>query len=122
MGLSRQSNLAKAIRYTLGHWEGLTRCLNDGRLEVDSNTVERTMRLVALGRRNFLFAGNDGGAQTWAILASLLNTARLNDVDPFTWLNDVLEKIVSGDVKATDLDQLLVWNWKAARETARLAA
>jgi len=80
------------------------------------------MRLAALGRRNFLFAGNDGGAQTWAILASLLNTARLNDVDPFTWLNDVLEKIVSGDIKATDLDQLLVWNWKAAREPARLAA
>jgi transposase len=122
MGLSRQSGLAKAIRYTLGHWEGLTRFLEDGRLEVDSNTVERTMRPVALGRRNWLFAGNDGGARTWAILASLLNTARLNGVDPFAWLNDALEKIVSGAVKARDLDQLLVWNWKAAREAARLAA
>lgn len=77
---------------------------------------------MALGRRNWLFAGNDGGARTWAILASLLNTARLNGVDPFAWLSDALEKIVSGAVKARDLDQLLVWNWKAAREAARLAA
>jgi hypothetical protein len=67
-------------------------------------------------------APSDGGAETWAILASLLTTARLNDIDPFTWLNDVLEKIVSGSVKANDLDQLLVWNWKAAREAARSAA
>jgi hypothetical protein len=121
-GLSRQSDLADAIRYTLSHWNGLIRFLDDGRLEVDSNTVERTMRPIALGRRNHLFAGDDGGAETWAILASLLTTARLNDIDPFTWLNDVLEKIVSGSVKANDLDQLLVWNWKAAREAARSAA
>jgi hypothetical protein len=100
----------------------LIRFLDDGRLEVDSNTVERTMRPIALGRRNHLFAGDDGGAETWAILASLLTTARLNDIDPFTWLNDVLEKIVSGSVKANDLDQLLVWNWKAAREAAKSAA
>ena len=103
-GLSRQSDLADAIRYTLSHWNGLIRFLDDGRLEVDSNTVERTMRPIALGRRNHLFAGDDGGAETWAILASLLTTARLNDIDPFTWLNDVLEKIVSGSVKANDLD------------------
>ena len=76
---------------------------------------------MALGRRNYLFAGDDGGAQTWAILASLLNTARLNDLDPYLWLNDVLEQIVSGQAKANDLDRLLAWNWKADRASLRVA-
>ena len=76
------------------------------------------MRPIALGRKSSLFAGNDGGAETWAILASLLNTAKLNDLDPFTWLNDVLEKIVSGEVKSDQLSQLLAWNWKAAQALA----
>jgi transposase len=116
--VSAKSPLAGAIRYSLNHWAGLTLFLNDGRIEVDNNTVERTMRPIALGRKNSLFAGNDGGAETWAILASLLNTAKLNDLDPFTWLNDVLEKIVSGEVKSHQLDQLLAWNWKAARALA----
>lgn len=62
-----------------------------------------------------MFAGNDGGAETWAILSSLLNTARLNDIDPFVWLSDVLEQIVSGRTKANDLERLLAWNWKADR-------
>ena len=121
-GLSSKSSLAGAIRYTLGHWAGLTRFLSDGRLEPDNNSVERTMRPIALGRRNYLFAGDDGGAQTWAILASLLNTARLNDLDPYLWLNDVLEQIVSGQAKANDLDRLLAWNWKADRASLRVAA
>ena len=114
-GLSKQSGLSKAIRYTLAHWTGLTRFLEDGRLEVDNNTVERTMRSISLGRKNHLFAGDDGGAESWAILASLLNTAKLNDLDPFVWLNDVLERMVSGAVKANELDSLLAWNWKAER-------
>lgn len=121
-GLSSKSKLAGAIRYSLGHWMGLTRFLQDGRLEVDNNTVERNMRPIALGRKNHLFAGDDGGAQSWAILASLLNTAKLNGVDPYAWLSDVLEQMVSGQVKANDLDQLLVWNWKVARASANLAA
>ena len=116
--VSAKSPLAGAIRYSLNHWAGLTLFLDDGRIEVDNNTVERSMRPIALGRKNSLFAGNDGGAETWAILASLLNTARLNELDPFTWLNDVLEKIVSGQVKSHQLDQLLAWNWKAARKVA----
>ena len=114
-GLSSKSKLAGAIRYNLAHWAGLTRFLEDGRLEADNNSVERTMRPIALGRRNHLFAGDDGGAETWAILASLLNTAKLNDIDPFVWLSDVLEQIVSGQAKANDLDRLLAWNWKADR-------
>jgi hypothetical protein len=85
---------------------------------VDNNTVERNMRPIALGRKNSLFAGNDGGAETWAILASLLNTAKLNEIDPYAWLGDVLEKMVSGEVKSHQLHQLLAWNWKAAREVA----
>jgi transposase len=120
--ISAKSSLAIAIRYTLNHWAGLTAFLNDGRIEIDSNTVERTMRAVALGRRNSLFAGSCGGAESWAVLASLLQTARLNGLDPFTWLNDVLERIVSGAVKSHELGQLLAWNWKAQQETSKLAA
>jgi hypothetical protein len=73
---------------------------------------------IALGRRNSLFAGNDGGAHTWAILASLLTTAKLNGLDPYTWLNDVLERIVTGQTRSHELDQLLAWNWKAANQQA----
>src|SRR6516162_11853334 len=73
--VSQKSGLAEAIRYALSHWEGLTRFLSDGRIEIDSNTVERTMRPIALGRRNYLFAGSDEGGQTWSILASLINSA-----------------------------------------------
>ncbi len=109
--ISSKSALAEAIKYTLGHWSGLNLFLEDGRIEVDNNTVERTMRPIALGRRNHMFAGNDGGARSWAILASLLQTAKLNDLDPYTWLNDVLERIVSGEVKSHELEQLLAWNW-----------
>jgi hypothetical protein len=116
--VSAKSPLAGAIRYSLNHWAGLTLFLEDGRIEIDNNTVERNMRPIALGRKNSLFAGNDGGAETWAILASLLNTAKLNEIDPFTWLNDALEKMVSGQIRSHQLHQLLAWNWKAAREAA----
>lgn len=113
--ISAKSAMAGAIRYSLTHWAGLTAFLEDGRIEIDSNTVERTMRPIGLGRRNSLFAGSCGGAESWAILASLLQTARLNGLDPYTWLNDVLEKMISGEVKSHELDQLLAWNWKARR-------
>ena len=112
--LSRQSKSAKAIGYCLKHWAGLSVFLDDGRLEIDNNTVERSMRPISLGRKNSLFAGSDGGAETWAILASLLNTAKLNSLDPYTYLSDVVERIVSGQVKNHALDQLLAWNWTPA--------
>jgi transposase len=112
--LSTTSKTAEAIRYGLNHWVGLTVFLEDGRVEIDNNTVERSMRPISLGRKNSLFAGSDGGAETWAILASLLNTAKLNDLDPYTYLNDVVERIVSGEVKNNQLGQLLAWNWKPA--------
>ena len=112
---SSKSNLADAIKYTLGHWQGLTVFLTDGRVEVDSNVVERTMRSIALGRRNSLFAGSTRGAEAWAILASIVNTAKLHELDPQTYLADVLEKIVSGQTKVNALHELLPWAWKAAR-------
>ena len=119
--VSQQSSLARAIRYSLRHWEGLTAYLDDGRIEVDNNTVERQMRPIALGRRNSLFAGSEGGAETWAVLASLINTAKLHDLDPQTYLSDVLERIVAGDTPVNRLDELLPWNWVQRNNKARAA-
>ena len=96
--------------------------LSDGRVEVDSNTVERSMRPIAMGRRNSLFAGNEGGAQSWAILASVVNTAKLNGLDPQTYLSDVLERIVTERTKYHQLSELLAWNWKLARERSERVA
>ena len=121
-GISRRSTLIKAIDYMLERWEGLTAFLDDGRLEPDTNTVERSIRPIAIGKKNSLFSGDEGGGETWAILSSLLNTARLNGVDPEAYLVDVLERMVSGATKNNRLHELLVWNWKAAREAERRAA
>lgn len=116
--ISVKSKLAEAIRYTLGHWDGLTLFLDDGRVEVDSNAVERQIRPIALGRRNALFAGSAAGGERWAILSSLINCAKLHDIDPQTYLADVLERIVTGATKVNALAELLPWNWKAARQVA----
>src|SRR6266851_2009586 len=117
--LFSQSKLTEAINYALNHWDGLTLFLSDGRVEVDTNTVERSMRPIAMGRRNSLFSGSEGGAESWAILASLVNTAKLHELDPQAYLADVLERIVSGRTKSHQLHELLAWNWKAAQ--ARIA-
>jgi transposase len=116
--ISGQSSLAKAIAYTVGHWDGLIAFLDDGRIDVDTNAVERSMRPIGLGRKNSLFAGSAAGGRDWAILASLLNSAKLNDIDPFSYMADVLERIVSGAVKVNDLDRLLPWAWRAERDAA----
>ena len=124
--VSAKSSLGKAVAYALSHWQGLTAFLGDGRIEVDSNVVERAIKPVCLTRKNVLFAGSSHGGETWAVLASLVNSAKLNDLDPETWLADVLEQIVSGAVSLNRLDELLPWNWKAEREawcqTAAVAA
>jgi transposase len=121
--LFSQSKLTEAINYTLNHWDGLTLFLRDGRVEVDSNSVERSMRPIAMGRRNSLFSGSEGGAESWAILGSLVNTAKLHELDPQAYLTDVLECIVSGRTRSHQLHELLAWNWKAGRElSARVAA
>jgi len=87
-----------------------------------TNTVERAIRPVALGRKNSLFAGSDGGARHWAIVASLVATAKLNGVEPLAWLTDVLERMVSGRTKAHELERLLPWAWKAEQLTAAFDA
>ena len=112
--------MAKAIRYALNHWPGLVLFLDDGRLELDTNTVERALRPITLGRKNALFAGADSGGRHWAIVASLIQTAKLNDVEPLAWLTDVLERMVSGRTKRNALDTLLPWNW-AAQKDAEMA-
>jgi transposase len=118
--VSAKSALAEAIRYALRHWQGLGLFLADGRVEIDSNTVERTIRPIKLGAKNHLFAGSDGGAESWAILASLIQTAKLNDVEPFAYLRDVLERIVSGKTRANELSSLLPWAWKASQAQAAI--
>jgi transposase len=116
--ISGRSTLAQAIRYALNHWSGLILYLDDGRLELDTNTVERAMRPVALGRKNALFAGADSGARHWAIVATLIQSAKLNGVEPLAWLTDVLEQIVAGRTKRHELGSLLPWNWKPAKADA----
>jgi transposase len=107
-----RSTLADAIRYALGRWTGLTRFLDDGHIELDTNPVERAIRPVALGRKNHLFAGSDGGAERWAILCSLIETAKLNGVEPYAWLTDVLRRMADGH-PANRIGELLPWAWKA---------
>ena len=112
--VSAVSDLAKAIRYALRHWSGLTVFLDNGRIEMDTNVVERAIRPHTLTRKNALFAGSDGGAERWALAMTLIQTAKLNGVDPQAWLTDVLERIVAREIKANELHRLLPWNWKQA--------
>ena len=119
--LSRGSKLAEAIHYGLRHWQGLSEFLSDGRLEMDTNTVEREIRPVAVTRKAALFAGSEGGGENWAIATTLIRTAILNGVDPQAWLTDVLEQMVSGKVNSRNLASLLPWAWRDAKR-AELAA
>ena len=105
------STLAEAIRYALARWSGLTEFLHDGRVELDTNPVERAIRPVALGRKNHLFAGSDGGGARWAILCSLIETCKLNGAEPFAYMRDVLTRMVDG-YPINRLDELLPWRWR----------
>ena len=106
--VSKGGKLAKALRYGLNHWDGLCLLLDDGRIEIDSNTVERSIRGLALTRKNALFAGHDRGAVGWAMIASLLETCKLNQVDPLAWTTDVLTKLVNR-WPASRIDELMPW-------------
>jgi hypothetical protein len=116
-----RSGLAEAMRYALSRWDGLTVFLKDGRVELDTNPVERAIRPVALGRKNHLFAGSDGGADRWAVVATLIETAHLNGVEPYTYLKDVLTKMTQGH-PVNRLGELLPWAWKAGSAVKTLEA
>jgi transposase len=106
--LSKKSDLAGAIHYALARWRALTRYCEDGRIEIDNNIAERSLRAIALGRKNYLFAGSDAGGERAAILYSLLGTAKLNGIDPEAYLRHVLERIAEHPINR--VDELLPWN------------
>jgi len=100
------------MRYALRHWDGLILYLDDGRLEMDTNVVERAIRPVTITRKNSLFAGSDAGARHWAIANTLIHSCKLNRVEPLAYLTDVLQRIVSSRTKGNELHALLPWNWR----------
>ena len=106
--LPGKSELAAAIRYARNHWTALRRHLDDGRLEIDNNAAERQIRPLALGRKNYLFAGSNGGGERAAALYTLVETAKLNRLDPEAYLRDVLTRIA--DHKINRIGDLLPWN------------
>jgi transposase len=106
--VSGKSDTAAAIRYAQTHWNGLKLYLDDGRIEMDTNAVERAMRPIKLNAKNALFAGCDDGAEHWAMLASFIETCKLNEINAESWLTDVLTKLVNGWPEAK-LDELLPW-------------
>jgi transposase len=118
--LSRHAAVAKAIDYMLTRWPSFTRFLEDGRICLSNNAAERALRGLALGRKSWLFAGSERGAERAALMNTLIGTAKLNGVDPQAWLADVLTRIADHPVHR--LDELLPWNWAAKRERRSLAA
>lgn len=109
--LSRKSETTAAVKYALGLWPALVRYVDDGRLEIDNNAAERALRVVALGRKNYLFAGSDRGGERAAILYSLIGTAKLNGLDPEKYLRDVLARIADHPINR--IEELLPWNLAA---------
>ena len=118
--VSAKATIAEHIRYALNHWDGLTRFLDDGRIELDTNIVERSIRPLVLNRKNALFAGHDHGAENWACIASLIESCKLNGVDPQAYLTDVLTKLVNL-WPASRLDELMPWAWATERSTSLAA-
>jgi len=110
--VSAKSPTGEALKYIAKYWHGLILFLTDGRIEMDSNAVERTIRPIALSRKNSLFAGHEAGARNWAVLASLIETCKLNGIEPHNYLTGVLTAIVNGH-RQSDIDALLPWNYTA---------
>lgn len=120
--LSPKSDMAKAIAYGTKRWPALSRFLDDGRLEIDNNIAERALRGVAIGRRNWLFAGSSVGGERAAALYTVIQTCKANGVDPQAYIADVIARIAD-DWPASCWDELLPWNWNrpADRPTAQAA-
>jgi len=108
--LPARSTTADAINYALNHWDGLVRFLDDGRIDLDTNTVERAIRPVTLSRKNSLFAGSDEGGVSWSCWASLIETCKLNGVNPLTYITDLLTRLVNGWPQDR-IDELMPWHW-----------
>jgi transposase len=106
--------LGEALSYGLNHWDGLVRFLDDGHIQIDTNAVERSIRGLALNRKNALFAGHDLGAENWARIASFVETCKLNGVDPLAWMTDTLTKLVNL-WPASRIDDLMPWAYAAKR-------
>jgi transposase len=106
--LSKKSDTAQAVRYALGRWEALLRYVDDGHIEIDNNAAERSLRTVALGRKNYLFAGSDAGGERAAAIYSLIGTAKLNGLDPEAYLRNVLSRIADHSINR--IEELLPWN------------
>jgi transposase len=117
--LSPKNDVAKAIRYMLTRWPAFTRFLDDGRVCLSNNAAERALRRVAVGRRNWTFAGSDEGGRRAAAVYSLIETCQLNNVDPYAWLADILARLP--DHPANRVAELLPWAWKARRAEALTA-
>jgi transposase len=109
--ISGKSKLAEAIRYATSRRKVLECFLTDGRVEIDSNIVERAIRPQTITRKNALFAGSDGGGRTWATIATLLQTAKMSDVDPLAWLALTLQRIAEG-WPISQIEKLMPWNYK----------
>jgi hypothetical protein len=119
--LSRKSDTALAVRYALSRWDALLRYVDDGRVEIDNNAAERALRTVALGRKNYLFAGSDAGGERAAAIYSLIGTAKLNGLDPETYLRNVLSRIADHPINR--IEELLPWTFvtEAAEDSSRAA-
>jgi transposase len=115
--ISSGSTLAGDIRYALSHWAGLTRFLEDGRLELDTNPVENAIRPLALTRKNALFAGHEVGAENWALLASIVATCKLNDVNPVAYITETLQAILDGHPQ-NRIEQLMPWRFQTVSSLA----
>jgi hypothetical protein len=115
--IPKSSKLAEDIRYTLARWPGLTRFLEDRRLELDTNPVENQIRKIALTRKNALFAGHEVGAENWAMLASLIANCKMSDVDPVRYLAETLRALLDGHPKSR-IDELIPWNFAPASSLA----
>lgn len=116
--VSAKSKLGEAIRYALTRWDGLSRFIDDGRIDLDNNTVERSIRPLALNRKNALFAGSDEGGDNWAVIATLIECCKLNAINPHEWLTHALTSLANGH-PANSVSDLMPWTAVALKNRLR---